>query len=156
MYLVRDDDHRRVFASVRIQTERADAAGHDEANIAVAKIVFAAVFPKGCMANRVKRYRAPLVSVRIKVVITDEGRNVVRCRILRREQKRSALAAAPTPLFQLKDETTPRQDRNRYLLPGLGALVLIIGAVVAVVLMSSNGSSKPAGTPFAASLTSKR
>jgi len=45
------------------------------------------------------------------------------------------------------------RSRNRYLLPGLGALVLIIGAVVAVVLMSSNGSSKPAGTPFAASLT---
>jgi hypothetical protein len=84
-----------------------------------AKIVFTAVFPQGCMANSVKRYRAPLVSVRIKVVITDEGPHVVRCRILRREQTRSALAAAPTPLFQLNDETTPQQDRNRYLLPGL-------------------------------------
>ena len=83
-----------------------------------AKIVLSAAFPQGCMANSVKRYCAPLVGVRIKVVITDEGRHVVRCRILRREQKRSTLAAAPTPLFQLNDEPMPQQDRNRYLLPG--------------------------------------
>ena len=45
------------------------------------------------------------------------------------------------------------RSRNRYLLPGLGALVLIVGAVVAVILLSSNSSSKPSGAPFAASLT---
>jgi serine/threonine protein kinase len=45
------------------------------------------------------------------------------------------------------------RSRNRYLLPGLGALVLIVGAVVAVIALSSSGSSKPSGTPFAASLT---
>ncbi|HEY1592127.1 MAG TPA: serine/threonine-protein kinase [Solirubrobacteraceae bacterium] len=46
-----------------------------------------------------------------------------------------------------------KPSRNRYLLPGLGALVLIVGAVVAVIALSSSGSSKPSGTPFAASLT---
>jgi serine/threonine-protein kinase len=45
------------------------------------------------------------------------------------------------------------RPRNRYLLPGLGALVLIVGAVVAVIALSSSGSSKPSGTPFASSLT---
>jgi serine/threonine protein kinase len=45
------------------------------------------------------------------------------------------------------------RSRNRYLLPGLGALVLIVGAVVAVIALSSSGSSKPSGAPFAASLT---
>ena len=42
------------------------------------------------------------------------------------------------------------RPRNRYRAPGLAALVLIIGAVVAVILLSSSGSSKPSGQPFAA------
>ncbi len=45
------------------------------------------------------------------------------------------------------------RSRRRYLLPGIGALVLIVGVVVAVVVVSASGSSKPSGTPFAASLT---
>jgi len=84
-----------------------------------AKPFLAAVLPQGCMANSVKLYRAPLVCIRIKIVVTDEGRHVVRCRILRREQKGSTLVAAATPVFQLNDEPTPQQDRNRYLLRGL-------------------------------------
>ena len=63
-----------------------------------AKIVFPALLPQGCMANSVKRYRTALVGVRIKVVVTDESRHVIRCRILRSQQKRSALAAALAPL----------------------------------------------------------
>ena len=39
---------------------------------------------------------------------------------------------------------------KRYRVPGLAALVLIIGAVVAVIVLSSSGSSKPSGQPFAA------
>jgi hypothetical protein len=81
-----------------------------------AKLFLAAVFPQGCLADSVKCYCAPLVSVRIKIVVTDKGRHEIRCRILRREQKRSTLAAASTPLFQLNDKPTPQQDRNRYLL----------------------------------------
>ena len=83
------------------------------------ELFLAAVFPQGSMANSVKRYRAPLVCIRIKIVVTDEGRHVVRCRILRREQKGSTLVAAATSVFQLNDEPTPQQDRNRYLLRGL-------------------------------------
>jgi serine/threonine protein kinase len=45
------------------------------------------------------------------------------------------------------------RSRNRYLLPGLGALVLIVGAVVAVIVLSSSGSSTPSGAPFAAGLS---
>ena len=41
------------------------------------------------------------------------------------------------------------RSRNRYLVPGLGALVLIVAAVAAVVVLSSSGSPKPAGQPFA-------
>jgi hypothetical protein len=44
----------------------------------------------------------------------------------------------------------PGRKRNRYLLPGLGVLVLLIAAVVVVVLVSSSGSSGPAGEKFAA------
>jgi len=37
---------------------------------------------------------------------------------------------------------------KRYRVPGLVALVLIVGAVVAVVVLGSSGSSPPAGQPF--------
>jgi serine/threonine protein kinase len=37
---------------------------------------------------------------------------------------------------------------KRYRVPGLVALVLIVGAVVAVVVLGSSGSSPPAGKPF--------
>ena len=40
------------------------------------------------------------------------------------------------------------RSRNRYLLPALGALVLIVAAVVAVIVSTSGGSSTPAGQPF--------
>ena len=38
---------------------------------------------------------------------------------------------------------------KRYRVPGLVALVLIVGAVVAVIVLGSSGSSAPAGQPFA-------
>ncbi len=38
---------------------------------------------------------------------------------------------------------------RRYRVPGLAALVLVVAAVVAVIVSGSNGSSKPAGQPFA-------
>jgi hypothetical protein len=63
-----------------------------------AKIAFPAMFPQGCMANSMKRYRTALVSVRIKVVVTNESRHVICGRILRRQQKRSALAVSLAPL----------------------------------------------------------
>jgi len=84
-----------------------------------AKLFLAALFPQSGMPNSVKRYCATLISVRIKLVVADEGCHVIRYRILRREQKRSALVAVPTTLFQLNDEPTPQHDRNRHLLLGL-------------------------------------
>ncbi len=48
-----------------------------------------------------------------------------------------------------RDGDGPRRSRNRYLLAGLGAVVLI-AAVVAVIVATSGGSSAPSGKPFGA------
>lgn len=52
--LVRDDDDRGVFAAVRVEAERARAAGHDQADVTVPEFVAAAGFDHGFHDPRVR------------------------------------------------------------------------------------------------------
>ena len=53
--LARDDDDRRLFATARIQAERAHAARHDEADVAVAQFVRTNGFDRGLHHLRVRQ-----------------------------------------------------------------------------------------------------
>jgi serine/threonine protein kinase len=61
-----------------------------------------------------------------------------------------APAPSPAPGDGARDGGGPGPSRNRYRLPGLGALVLIVAAIVAVIVLTSGGSSTPSGQPFTA------
>ena len=58
-------------------------------------------------------------------------------------------AAAAAAAGGGRDGGGPARSRNRYLVPGIGAVVLI-AAVVAVIVATSGGSSAPTGKPFTA------
>ncbi len=66
-----------------------------------------------------------------------------------RAAARGSEATAP-PAAAATDGAGRKRSRNRYLLPGLGALALLIVAAVVVIVLSSGGSSGPSGQPFAA------